>query len=240
MIKTISFFADFAISLAATVPKLNKVKKIKEISNEEFLKESNKIAREWARGRLKKIGANIHVIGEENLKKHKTVLFVSNHQSYADIAVFLANIDMDKGFVAKEELIKFPVLSDWMKNINCVFMDRSDLKKSGKAIIDGINILKSGYSMVIFPEGTRSKSSNLLEFKSASLKMAAKAKVPIVPVSLDGTYKILEEHNRIRSAEVFITIHEPIETENIKNNEIEKLSEDVVEIIKSGIRDRSV
>ncbi|MDR2939523.1 MAG: 1-acyl-sn-glycerol-3-phosphate acyltransferase, partial [Clostridiales bacterium] len=195
MIKTILFFSKFTLSLVATIPKLIEVKNMeKNHPQGEILKKSNKVARDWARGRLKDAGARLHITGENNIPKDRAVLFVSNHQSNVDVAIFLAAIEKDKGYIAKEELIKVPLLSHWMKNINCVFMDRSDLRKSAKAIFEGVNILKNGYSLVIFPEGTRSKSSTMLPFKQASLKTATKAKVPIIPVTIDGSYKVLEEN----------------------------------------------
>ena len=118
----------------------------------------HKLTKNWANAVMKLAGAKITVKGEENLAiaKEQTVLFVSNHQSNFDIPIFLSKIDVPKGFIAKKELKSWPLINLWMKNIRCVFMDRDNVRKSAEAIVEGINILKSGHSMVIFREGTRS------------------------------------------------------------------------------------
>ena len=79
---------------------------------------------------MKIAGAKVNVIGLENLPKDQTVLFVSNHQSNFDIPLLLSSIDIPKGFIAKKELENWPIISTWMKYINCIFMDRDNLRKS--------------------------------------------------------------------------------------------------------------
>src|SRR5699024_1808110 len=91
------------------------------------------------------------------------------------------------GFIAKVELTKFPIVSQWMKEMKCIFMDRSDRRQSLQSIKEGINILKNGHSMVIFPEGTRSKSDAMGEFKAGSMTLATKSGVPIVPITISGS-----------------------------------------------------
>ncbi|MEA4826022.1 MAG: lysophospholipid acyltransferase family protein, partial [Clostridium sp.] len=136
---------------------------------------------------------------------------------------------------AKKEMAKIPLISRWMRNIRCVFIDRKNVRESLKAINEGANNLKNGYSMVIFPEGTRSKSHNIGEFKKGSLKMATKAKVPIVPITIDGSYKIFEEHNGwLRKGEIKLTIEKPIYLEKLSQEEQKNLSEIVkAEIVKN-------
>ncbi len=164
------------------------------------------------------------------------MLFVSNHQSDFDIAIFLAMLPEKKeGFVAKVELEKIPFLSAWMKRIHCIFLDRKDMKQSAKTILEGIKLLKSGHSMVVFPEGTRSKGEQIGEFKAGSFKLATKSKVPIVPVTIDGSYKIMEgSHYRICPAKVNVYVHKPIETVTIPKQEEGKLPEMVEKIIREG------
>ena len=115
-------------------------------------------------------------------------------------------------------------------------MDRSSLKKSAAAIIEGVNILKNGYSLVIFPEGTRSKGGPMCEFKAGSFKLATKAKVPIVPVTINGSYKLMEANNNmIKPAEVDLYIHPMIETYNLTKEEEKQLHTVVENIIKSKL-----
>ena len=183
---------------------------------------------------MKTAGAKINIIGLENVPKDETLLFVSNHQSNFDIPLLLSCIDVPKGFIAKKELENWPFISTWMKYINCIFMDRDNLRKSAEAIVDGIKILNSGYSMVVFPEGTRSKGKPIGEFKGGSFKLATKSKCTIVPITINGTYKLMESNkNLVKSADIELVIHPPIETSKLNKDELETLPETVHSIISS-------
>jgi 1-acyl-sn-glycerol-3-phosphate acyltransferase len=118
--------------------------------------------------------------------------------------------------------------------MKCVFMDRNDIRQSVQAINEGVDLLKQGYSMVIFPEGTRSKGETMGEFKQGSFKLATKAGVPIVPVAIKGSYKMMEEKGFIRPASVEVIISKPISTEGLTREELQQLPDRVKEII-SGL-----
>jgi len=234
--RTIYLYLHLLINMIATLPKLMAVKKKRNNMSRNELAELayNGTVHKYALKHLKISGANVHLTGVENIPDGRAVLFVSNHQGFFDIAMFLASIPTPKGVVAKHELKKIPILRRWMEYINCVFMDRKDIKKSAKVILEAVEILKSGYSMVIFPEGTRSKCGQIGEFKAGSFKLATKAKVPIVPITIDGTYKLLEANRgRIRPADVRVTIHPAIQTEGISREEEYALPERVKGIISS-------
>lgn len=136
-------------------------------------------------------GAKIEINGKENIPK-EPVLFVSNHRSYFDILVLHTTSGKRPGFVAKAEIQKFPLLAWWMEDIACLFLDRKDLRSGMQMIKDGAERIQSGQSMVIFPEGTRSKTPEMLPFKEGSLKMAEKADCPVVPVTIVDTDQLLE------------------------------------------------
>ncbi|MGM9987438.1 MAG: lysophospholipid acyltransferase family protein [Bacillaceae bacterium] len=156
-------------------------------------------------------GATVEVKGIENLPKDQNVLFVGNHQSNFDIPLLLGYLPRMIGFISKMEVKKIPIARTWMREMYCVFMDRSDRRQSLKAIKEGIENLKNGYNMVIFPEGTRSKGGPVDEFKAGSLTLATKSGVPIVPIAINGTYKLLEaNNNRVKPAHVTLTILKPI------------------------------
>ena len=143
-------------------------------------------------------------------------------------------IDKPKGFIAKIELSKLPLVHTWMKLIQCVFMDRKDLRQSLKAMDQGIQILKSGQSMVIFPEGTRSKGGPMGEFKKGSLRLAQKTNVPIVPIAISGSYKIMEERVfRITPAEVDVRIGKPILLQELPQD----MAKNAIELVESTIKD---
>lgn len=239
MLRTIVFYPCIILSLIwANIFYGTKIKFLDKKENKSQ-KEAYiyKITSNWARFILKIAGAKVTVKGEENLSKNDTVLFVSNHQSNFDIPLLMAYISVPKGFIGKKELEKWPFISTWMKYIHCIFMDRDNLRKSAEAIVDGINLLKSEYSMVIFPEGTRSKGKPVGEFKAGSFKLATKSKKSIVPVTINGTYKLLEaNNNKIKSSEIELIIHKQIDVTNLSKEEIEKLHDTVHSIISNSYK----
>lgn len=237
MFRTIAWYLHFALSLALTIPKLMKVKSLdRQGKIDERDKLVNETAAKWAMSQVKMSGARIKIFGEENLPIDRPVLFIGNHQGNFDIALFLSHIKKPKGYIAKIEMQKIPVLRTWMKYLNCVFMDRGNLRKSAESIAEGIKILKSGYSLAIFPEGTRSRSNEIGEFKAGSFKLATKSKVPIVPVTIKGSYKLMEANNSmIKPADVEIYIHPIVETANLSKEEQELLPDRVKSIIASKL-----
>lgn len=179
-------------------------------------------------------GSKVTVEGLENIPKDQSVLFVSNHQSNFDIALLLGYLNKPIGFIAKIELTKLPIVPDWMEQMHCIFMDRSDRRQSLKAIKDGVEKLQNGHSLVIFPEGTRSKSSQVGEFKSGSLHLATKSGVPVIPVRIEGTYNILEANgNRIKPANVTLKVFPPVYPEKIGKTDAKELTNYLKEIIES-------
>lgn len=181
------------------------------------------------------IDYNLH--GEENIPDEGPVVIVANHQGYADIpALFAAFTKFQFGFIAKEELGKIPLYGPWMLRIRSIFIDRDDPRASLRTIKKGIEYLNNGFSLVIFPEGTRAKCSVPGEFMKGSLKLATKAGVPIVPVTIDGTCKFFEDKGyMVKGARFDVTVHEPIPTKGITREEEKTLSDKVRDIIVSAL-----
>lgn len=181
-------------------------------------------------------GSTVQVNGLENVPKDKPVLVVSNHQSNMDIPVLLGFLNKPIGFVSKAEIKKFPLVPTWMELMNCVFMDRSNRRQSLQAIKDGIELLKNGHSIVIFPEGTRSKGGEMGEFKAGSFHLAVKAGVAILPVTLEGTYKMFEENgNRMKPAQATVTISKPITPEQYASMDVKELTQYTQDIIAAQL-----
>ncbi|SFU85989.1 1-acyl-sn-glycerol-3-phosphate acyltransferase [Clostridium sp. DSM 8431] len=226
--------------LAALIAQLGLIK-ANYLKRKDKIEEYNmtiyRITHWWAKFVIKLSGCKVTVKGLENIPKDKTALFVANHQSNFDIPLLMAVIDTPKGFIAKKELEGIPLLSAWMRRIQCVFMDRKNLRQSAETIVKGINILKSGYSMVVFPEGTRSKGGKHGDFKAGSFKLATKSKSLIVPVTLNGTYKVLEENkNKIKASDLTVIIHKPIDPTVLSKDELANLHEIVQDIVFNPIK----
>lgn len=157
-------------------------------------------------------GVKLTIIGEENVPKDQPVLYVPNHQSYFDIIITYSRCPRLTGYVAKAGMHKVPLLSVWMKRLYCLFLNRDDIKEGLKTILVGIDQIKNGISMCIFPEGTRNKNpKELLPFKEGSLKMAEKSGCPIIPVAISNTAEIFENHlPKIKPVKVIVQYGEPI------------------------------
>jgi len=241
--KSILWYPYFISRFIVTLPAKARCKRIgkKEGTMAMRLFCNREIGLKYIRPLVAATGSRVHIEGLENIPADETVLFVSNHQSLFDLGIFLGFIEKPKGYIAKNTINSIPVLRTWMRDMGCVFIDRTDIKKSAAAIADGIVRLQEGYSMVVFPEGTRTKEDALHEFRAGSFKLATKAGVPIVPVTLDGTYKILEANRyKIRPADVYVTIHPPVETKDLNREEVLALPEKVKGIIAEGFRNHSV
>lgn len=156
-------------------------------------------------------GSTLEVKGRENIPDDRAVLYVSNHRSYFDIVVGYQLIKGQAGFVAKKELKRIWLLSHWMKNLHCLFLDRENIKEGLKTILTGIDHVKHGISIWICPEGTRNKGKGMLEFKEGSMKIAEKSGCPIIPVAITGTAEIFESHIPwVKKSRVTVTFGEPI------------------------------
>lgn len=188
----------------------------------------------WARATLKIADVKVNVIGKERIPEGACV-FVGNHQSNFDIPVLVASANRSIGFIAKKELLKVPVVGYWLQQVHSVTIDRENVREAINVINLGVENIKKGYSMGIFPEGTRAKDGKIKEFKKGSLKLATKANAPIVPVTIDGTYRAYEEEKKFKAAEVTITFGEPIYPEKLSREEQKELANIVHDIIASNL-----
>ncbi|WP_185649439.1 1-acyl-sn-glycerol-3-phosphate acyltransferase [Clostridium sp. DJ247] len=235
--KTCLFYLDFFIYMLLTLFKKSKLESLRKYkSKEEVECYINKVAREWALHVLGVVGAKVHVIGKENIP-NETCLYVANHQGYLDIPILMSSIGKPVGFIAKKEILKVKIVSYWMKQLRCIFMDRDNVRESIKSINEGIDNLNNGYNMAIFPEGTRSKGPKIGEFKKGSMKLALKSGVPIVPVAIDGSYKLREgnKNGYIKSGEVKVTICKPVYPKELLKEEQANLAEYLRDIISEKI-----
>lgn len=180
-------------------------------------------------------GASATILGEENVPKDEAVLYVGNHRSYFDILLTYIRVPRPTGYVAKVEMLRYPLLSNWMKNLHCLFLDRSDIKKGLKTILTGVEKVKSGISICIFPEGTRNKTNDtFLPFKDGSFKIAEKANAPIVPITINNSAAIFEDHlPKMKKAHVVIEYGKPIRMSELSKEDKKSIGVYVQDIIKT-------
>jgi len=215
--KNMFIYAYFVKEVIKSIPEKRRISKLKDPIMQK--KESFLFAQRTCRRIFEKIGVTIDISGMDNVPYEKDVVFVSNHQGNFDILALLVSSPIPISFISKKELKKLPVISGWMELIDCVFIDR----KKGKESILLLKRLFHNYhnqsAFVLFPEGTRSKSSTLNPFKKGGLKVALSTEVQVVPITIDGTYLIMEENqNKIKPAHVRVHFHPPMRQEKMSTD----------------------
>lgn len=182
-------------------------------------------------------GTKITVRGKENIPD-EAALFVGNHRSYFDILILYIQCERLTGFVAKDSIEKIPSLRVWMRYLYCLFLDRSDIKQGMKTILTAIEYVKKGISICIFPEGTRNGGEELsmMPFKEGSFKIATKTGCPIVPVSINNSAEIFENHvPRLKKTHVILEYGKPIYPKELSREEFKNIGAKCQGIIQKTI-----
>ncbi len=179
-------------------------------------------------------GVKRTVIGEENVPKDQAVLYVGNHRSIFDIVIAYPRVPNPTGFIAKKEILKVPLLNIWMIYLDCLFLDRKDIRKGLEMVLTAIDKVKNGISIFIYPEGTRNKTDQPLgEFHKGSFKIAQKSGCPIVPVVMNHSDEIFEKHIPfIRRTKVVIEYCKPIVMSELSKEDQKNIDQYVKNIIE--------
>ena len=183
-------------------------------------------------------GVKVTVIGKENMPDEAT-LYVGNHRSFFDILVLYVQCIGLTGFIAKDSMEKIPSLRVWMRYLYCLFLNRDDMKQGMKVILQAIDYVKSGVSICVFPEGTRNKGEELsmLPFKEGTFKIALKTGCPIVPISINNTAEIFENHMpKMRKTHVIVEYGKPIYPNDLSRDEQKHIGATCQKIIEETIK----
>ena len=169
-------------------------------------------ASRWARLILRLSKVKVDILGLENLKPNKNYIFVSNHQSSFDIMLLLGHLPIQFRFISKPIYFKIPIIGWAMKNIGYIPIDRSNGRKALASLQNAGQLLNEGKSIVLFPEGTRSKDGTIGPFKSGVLRLATFTEdISIIPVTLIGTYYIQPKGQLgIRPRDIKMVLSKPI------------------------------
>ncbi len=187
------------------------------------------VTRPWAKVILWVSGVKGRVTGLDNLQTGKPYIFMSNHQSYFDIFVLLANIPVGFKFIMKQELMKIFLLGPAMRRSGHIGIERKDPKKAIQSMNRAAEKIKNGTSVLIFPEGTRSPDGRLQAFKKGGFHLAVKSGCDIVPVYIHGTNRIVPKGSlRINNKGMYkLYIGSPIQVKGCKKKDIPKLMKQV-------------
>lgn len=182
--------------------------------------------RDWAKWILAGAGTPVVVEGAERIPKDQPVVYAANHTSMFDIWALAATLPGSVRFVAKQELEKIFLLGPAMLRAGHVTIDREHKAHALEAYAKAAAAVRSGISAVVFPEGTRSRTGELLPFKNAPFGLAIAAQVPLVPVHVDGTFRIMPKGGRtLRPAPIRVRIGEPIVTAGLALSDRQTLRE---------------
>jgi 1-acyl-sn-glycerol-3-phosphate acyltransferase len=174
------------------------------------------------------------VQGIEKLAVNQGYVYVGNHRSFADVAVVFLVLPGDLRYLAKKELFKIPLVSFALRTLGIIEVDRSDPDEAAKSIDRAVDELKAGRSIILFPEGTRSRLKGMLPFKKGAFVLAIKAQVPVVPFTLIGTDNALKPDTIfLYPAQVKVILHEPIQTKGMSLEDRNDLLERTRQIIES-------
>lgn len=245
MLRLIWSFIYLAVYLIFSIPSLRKAKTISEsqLTTIEKDKEIHILPKKWARSFLNSTGSKVKVINKAGLPTGPVVL-VSNHEGNFDIPVLIGYVEKPFGLMSKVEVKKVPLIRDWMEVMSCLFVDRKNRRQAVASLKKGVEQLKDGHSLLVFPEGTRSFGKGIGEFKSGSVRIAKDAGVPIVPIVISGTADIFERQKpAIKPSNVTISILPEITREEVLSldpkelNSIlhDKMKEEWERISTSGI-----
>jgi 1-acyl-sn-glycerol-3-phosphate acyltransferase len=172
--------------------------------------------RVWAPGLLRAGWVRLDVTGLERLDRSRPCLFAANHQSWLDIAVLFAALPVPVLFLAKRELGRVPFLGWYMEAMGMVLVERGDRQDAVRSVEAVAARLQEGWSVLSFPEGSRTRDGRVQHFKSGSLTAAIEAGVPVVPVALDGVAHVLPRGRfRPRPGCIRVLLGEPISTEGL-------------------------
>ncbi|WP_186002081.1 MULTISPECIES: 1-acyl-sn-glycerol-3-phosphate acyltransferase [Corallococcus] len=170
-------------------------------------------------------GAQLEVIGGENVDPKRPTIYVGNHQSTLDIPAHFVAVAVDFRFVAKSQLRFVPLIGWYLWLAGHIFIDRGDRSSAIASLEKAARKIRSGTSIFLYPEGTRSEDGSVLPFKKGPFALALKARVPICPVTIEGTSTVMPKNSwNIRPGPVRVKIGRPIDTTGFADNDREGLA----------------
>jgi 1-acyl-sn-glycerol-3-phosphate acyltransferase len=196
----------------------------------------HKIARFWGKSILVGSRIKVSVKGLSNIDLAGPYIYMPNHQSNFDIPVMLGHLPVQFRWLAKMELFKIPIFGRAMRKAGYISIDRYDRESAFKSLDVAAKKIKSGVSVLIFPEGTRSRDGKIRPFKKGGFVLAIDSGVPIVPVVIKGTFAIMNKSKfRVNPGNVSMIVHKPIDTAAYTRETKEGLMESVRRVMCDGL-----
>jgi 1-acyl-sn-glycerol-3-phosphate acyltransferase len=198
-------------------------------------------SRAWARVVLFVAGVKVRVTGLERLRRDRSYIYVSNHASLFDIPAVFAGIPDDMRVVYKKELEVIPLFGWGLKMGAYISIDRGHSPSAAKSLEEAVRKMRAGASILLYAEGTRTTDGRLQPFKRGAFNLALKSGVPVVPLTINGTYSILRKRSVIiRPGTAHLILGDPIEPDGAAGRDAERsLMESVHRVIVRDYIDQS-
>jgi len=191
-------------------------------------------ARAWSWLILKTSGIRVRVEGTEHIHRGETAMYCVNHQSAMDIPILFVHLPVQFRFVAKRSLFSMPFMGWHLRRSGHIPVDRDRPREALRSMKKAAQEIRDGKSVLLFPEGHRSRSGRLQPFKAGSFYIAILAGVPIVPITINGTYHVLKPDTyHVRAGQTEMIVHQAISAQGLNLKDADRLSEQVKEIIAS-------
>jgi 1-acyl-sn-glycerol-3-phosphate acyltransferase len=197
----------------------------------DFKKYISKYPVKWGSKILKWAGADVEVIGLDNIPEEPVVI-AANHQAGFDIPLLFAKMTNHPSFIAKIELSKIPLFASWMRMIGCLFIDRSSPRKALESFKIAAELINKGQTVIIFPEGTRRPV--IIPFKKGSFKLPIMAGVPVLPVTIVGTEKMIDNIKAGRRSKVTLVIDKPVNISALDKDKQKTVHDDIRDMIAAN------
>lgn len=193
----------------------------------------------WARGILRASGIRVNATGREHVDRGTPRIYMTNHQSYFDIFALLACLPVDFKFILKQELMSIPLLGPAMRRAGYIGIERGDPRKAVKSMNDAAERIRSGASVLIFPEGTRSPDGKLQPFKKGGFNLALKSGCDIVPVTIVGSRRIVPKGSlRVTRGSFDLAIDAPIPVTGYRRSTVTQLMDKVRDVMQGRLEGR--
>jgi len=188
----------------------------------------------WCRIILALAGVRVRVDGVENIPASEPVIFLSNHQGAFDIPALQGYIPVTFRWVAKRSLFKIPIVGWSMSLAGYISMEREKGRSAYRSLERAAASITTGTPVLVFPEGTRSPTDELMPFKRGAFLLVRKSGVPVVPVAIEGSRDIMKRGSlAIRPAEISIRFGKPIETRGVKEAELMERTRQAIEALRT-------
>ena len=198
----------------------------------------SRISRFWANWMIWSTGIQYDIFGLENIQNSKQYVFMCNHESALDIILGVATIPNKIVFLAKKELFRIPIFGLAMKALGMIKIDRQNPEIAIKSVDYAVDrLIRSSFSTLIYPEGTRSENGKLLPFKKGGFVLAIRSQLPVVPITILGAGEALSKGKyNINNKKISVIISEPIITKGMGRNDKDLLLQNCRNVIENNLK----